>query len=143
MPASIAQDAAPAAIAAGTDFGYEGPEQDAAPLMILGNPLLLREALANLIDNAIRYAGRGARITLRAHREEAWVILEVEDNGPGLAQEQISRVFERFYRASDTPGGAGLGLAIVQEIAHRHGGQARVRAVQPQGLLVQIALAPL
>ena len=140
---SIAQDAAPAAIAAGTDFGYEGPEQDAAPLMILGNPLLLREALANLIDNAIRYAGQGARITLRAHREEAWVILEVEDNGPGLAQEQISRVFERFYRASDAPGGAGLGLAIVQEIAHRHGGQARVHAVQPQGLLVQIALAPL
>ena len=84
---------------------------------------------------------KGARITLRAHREEAWVILEVEDNGPGLAQEQISRVFERFYRASDAPGGAGLGLAIVQEIAHRHGGQARVRAVQPQGLLVQILVS--
>ena len=136
---SIAQDAAPAAIAAGVDFGFEGPT-DEAPLMIQGNALLLREALSNLIDNAVRYAGRGATITLRVRRLATQVCLEVEDNGPGLPSEELTRVFERFHRASDAPGGAGLGLAIVQEIAHRHGGNARAVAVTPHGLRVEILL---
>ncbi len=135
---SVAQDAAPAAIAAGIDFGFECDE--GAPLMIQGNALLLREALCNLIDNAVRYAGRGATITLRARKEGSHVCLEVEDNGPGLAPEELAKIFERFYRASDAPGGAGLGLAIVQEIAHRHGGQARAVAVLPHGLRAEILL---
>jgi two-component system sensor histidine kinase TctE len=141
---SIAQDAAPAAIAAGLDFGFEGPA-DAAPLMIQGNALLLVEAVTNLIDNAVRYAGRGATMTLRVSLRSAQVVIEVEDNGPGLSVGEQSKVFERFYRASDAPGGAGLGLAIVQEIAHRHGGQARVAAMEPHGLRVEIwipALSP-
>ncbi len=136
---SIAQDAAPAALAAGVDFGFEHTEGE-APLMIQGHALLLREALSNLIDNAVRYAGRGATITLRARREGSQVCLEVEDNGPGLSPQELGRVFERFYRASEAPGGAGLGLAIVQEIAHRHGGQARATAVTPHGLRVEIFL---
>jgi two-component system, OmpR family, sensor histidine kinase TctE len=136
---SIAQDAAPAAIAAGVDFGFEH-ETEGAPLMIQGNPLLLREAITNLIDNAVRYAGRGATITLRARREGNKVCLEVEDNGPGLPPEELSKVFERFYRVSESPGGAGLGLAIVQEIAHRHGGVARAVAADPHGLRVEILL---
>ncbi len=136
---SLAQDAAPRAIAAGADFGFEGPPSGQR-LMIRGNPLLLREALTNLIDNALRYAGHGARITLRARSENERVVLEVEDNGPGLPESELARVFERFYRASDAPGGAGLGLAIVQEIALRHGGQAQAQAVQPHGLLVKINL---
>ena len=138
---SVAQDAAPRAIAAGADFGFEGPPSGQR-LMIRGNPLLLREALTNLIDNALRYAGQGARITLRARTDAERVVLEVEDNGPGLPASELARVFERFYRASDAPGGAGLGLAIVQEIAHRHGGQALAQAVQPHGLLVKISLQP-
>jgi two-component system, OmpR family, sensor histidine kinase TctE len=136
---SIAQDAAPAALAAGVDFGFEGPAND-APLMIQGNALLLREAITNLIDNAVRYAGRGASVTLRARQQGTQVILEVEDNGPGLPLEELSKVFERFYRATDAPSGAGLGLAIVQEIAHRHGGEVSARAVHPHGLRVEISL---
>lgn len=136
---SIAQDAAPAAIAAGVDFGFEYEPSD-APLMIQGNALLLREAITNLIDNAVGYAGRGATITLRARRAGSRVCLEVEDNGPGLPPDELRKVFERFYRASDAPGGAGLGLAIVQEIAHRHGGQARAAAAYPHGLRVEIVL---
>jgi two-component system, OmpR family, sensor histidine kinase TctE len=136
---SIAQDAAPAAIAASVDFGFEQVESD-SPLMIQGNPLLLREAITNLIDNAVRYSGRSATITLRARREGSRVCLEVEDNGPGLPPEELSKVFERFYRASDAPGGAGLGLAIVQEIAHRHGGSAHAQVVVPHGLRVEIVL---
>ncbi len=136
---AIAQDAAPAAIAAGVDFGFEH-EPGNAPLMIQGNALLLREALSNLIDNAVRYAGRGATITLRARREEARVCLEVEDNGPGLPPEELGKIFERFYRASDAPGGAGLGLAIVQEIAHRHGGHVHAHGSFPHGLRVTISI---
>ncbi len=139
---SIAQDAAPAAIAQGVDFGFEGPA-DGAALMIQGNPVLLVEAVTNLIDNALRYAGRGATITLRVASQGAHVMMEVEDNGPGLSLDEQAKVFERFYRASDVPGGAGLGLAIVQEIAHRHGGQARVSSAQPHGLRVEMLIPKL
>lgn len=153
---SIAQEAAPAALAAGIDFGYEGPQGQPsdAPLMIQGQALLLREALNNLIDNAVRYAGRGASVTLRItsavdiananpQNNRQQVIIEVEDNGPGVPADQLPRIFERFYRASDAPGGAGLGLAIVQEIALRHGGNVTAQAVLPQGLKVQIQLPQL
>ena len=137
---SVAQDAAPAAIAAGVDFGYEGPEASDAQFMRQANAMLLREALSNLIDNAVRYAGRGATITLRARLQLQHVVLEVEDNGPGVSEAELQHLFERFYRASDKPGGAGLGLAIVQEIAQRHGGQVRAVAVLPHGLQVELLL---
>jgi two-component system, OmpR family, sensor histidine kinase TctE len=143
---SIAQEAAPAALAAGVDFGYEGPQPD-APLMIQGQALLLREALNNLIDNAVRYAGRGASVTLRVKTLAGGtgsmgkqVVLEVEDNGPGLPAQELPRIFERFYRASDAPGGAGLGLAIVREIAQRHGGQVMAEPVYPQGLRMVLVI---
>jgi two-component system, OmpR family, sensor histidine kinase TctE len=136
----VARDAVPATLAAGIDFGYDGEDH----LMLLANPLLLGEALHNLIDNAVRYAGSGSTVTLRVRRDanapQASVVIEVEDNGPGLSPEHRERMFERFYRASDAPGGAGLGLAIVQEIAQRHGGQAIAQAVQPQGLRMQLWL---
>jgi two-component system, OmpR family, sensor histidine kinase TctE len=143
---SIAQEAAPAALAAGVDFGYEGPEST-APLMIQGQALLLREALNNLIDNAVRYAGRGASVTLRvkqqndsAEPQHSHIVLEVEDNGTGLSAQELPRIFERFYRASDTPGGAGLGLSIVREIAQRHGGQAIAQHMKPHGLRVSLLI---
>ncbi|MGA8516466.1 MAG: sensor histidine kinase N-terminal domain-containing protein [Burkholderiaceae bacterium] len=132
----LARDAAPAALAAGVDFGYEGEEH----LRHRANALLLREALSNLIDNAVRYAGKGSTVTLRVRREATQTILEVEDNGPGLTDAARARIFERFYRASDLPDGAGLGLAIVQEVALRHGGTAQAVAVAPQGLCIQIRL---
>ncbi len=137
---SVAQDAAPAALAAGVDFGYEGPEHSEASYMRPANAMLLREALSNLIDNAVRYAGRGATVTLRARLDAQTVVLEVEDNGSGVSEAELPHLFERFYRASDKPGGAGLGLAIVQEIAQRHGAQVSAEQVQPSGLRVQILL---
>ena len=69
------------------------------------------------------------------------MVLAVEDNGPGLANDEVrARIFERFYRASDLPGGAGLGLAIAQEVALRHGGSVQAVAVEPHGLCMQIRL---
>jgi two-component system, OmpR family, sensor histidine kinase TctE len=137
---NVAQDAAPTALAAGVDFGYEGPELQDSRYIQSANAMLLREALTNLIDNAVRYAGRGATITLRARVQSQQVVLEVEDNGPGVSEAELPHLFERFYRASDKPGGAGLGLAIVQEIAQRHAASVRAEQVTPHGLRLQMIL---
>jgi two-component system sensor histidine kinase TctE len=108
--------------------------------MVAADKLLLREALSNLIDNAIRYAGRGSTVTLRATQTGNANVLEVEDNGPGLSEADTQRVFERFWRASELPGGCGLGLAIVAEIAQRHKGSAVAARVVPHGLRVGLVL---
>jgi two-component system, OmpR family, sensor histidine kinase TctE len=132
----VAREWTPRAIAAGIDIGYEGEDT----LIVAGEKLLLRESLGNLIENALHYAGRGAAITVRVRRGGHACLLEVEDNGPGLSEDQHAHVFERFWRASELPGGCGLGLAIVAEIARRHGGVATAHAVAPRGLLVRIGL---
>ena len=67
-------------------------------------------------------------------------VLEVEDNGPGVQTADLPHLFERFWRASELPGGCGLGLAIVAEIAQRHGGSVQARAALPQGLVVRVVL---
>ena len=133
----VARDWTPRALAAGMDLGYEGDEH----LQIDGDALQLREAMANLIDNALRYTPSGNRITLRVRQTPDGARLAVEDNGPGLNRDELQHVFQRFWRASETPGGCGLGLAIVQEIAHRHGGEATVQNLQPQGLRIELKLS--
>ncbi|MDE2417408.1 MAG: sensor histidine kinase [Burkholderiales bacterium] len=132
----VAREWTPRALAADIDLGFEG--EDA--LTVRSDRLLLREALSNLIDNAIRYAGRGTAVTLRALQRDGQCVLEVEDNGPGLSESDLQHVFERFWRASDLPGGCGLGLAIVAEIAQRHGGQAVARSALQQGLIISLQL---
>ena len=99
------------------DLGFE---LDRAP--VRGEPELIVEAAANLLDNALSYTPEGGVVTLRTGRRDGVAYLEVEDDGPGIPQEERSRVFERFHRVKGTPGpGAGLGLAIVREIANRNG----------------------
>jgi two-component system sensor histidine kinase TctE len=132
----VAREWTPRALAAGMDLGYEGDEH----LQIEGDALQLREALSNLIDNALRYTPRGSSITLRVHRGSDGARLAVEDNGPGLSADDLNHVFQRFWRANESPGGCGLGLAIVQEIAHRHGGEATVQSLRPQGLRIELKL---
>ncbi len=145
--ASLAQDVArelsPRAVALKVDLGYEG----AAHAWVRGSGVLLREALANLIDNALRYgvsdvpAGEEPTVTVSVQQISGDCVLAVEDNGLGLSEEQRDQAFERFWRGSDMPGGCGLGLSIVQEIARRHGGTAHVLSVQPQGLRVELLLS--
>jgi two-component system sensor histidine kinase TctE len=82
---------------------------------------MLREALANLIDNALRYTPAFGVVTVRSRMQGQFAILEVEDNGPGIPADERSRIFERFYRIPGSSGeGCGLGLAIVREIADLH-----------------------
>ncbi|BCO25701.1 sensor protein QseC [Rhodoferax lithotrophicus] len=132
----VAREWTPRALKIGVDLGFEGADH----LQVEGEPLLLREALSNLIDNALTYAGTGCEVTLSVQSRDEQVLLEVADNGPGLADEDLPHVFERFWRASALPGGCGLGLAIVAEIALRHAGQARVIGNLPHGLRVQLWL---
>ena len=105
------------ALARDVDLGFE---LDAAP--VRGDAFLLREALANLVHNAIEYSAAGSRVTVRTGQRSGQSFAEVEDEGPGIAPQERSRVLERFYRVPGTPGtGSGLGLAIVREIAAGHG----------------------
>jgi len=98
------------------DLGFE-----LEPAPVEGDAFLLREALSNLVHNALEYSPRGARVTVRTGRRNGHAFLEVEDDGPGIAPPERARVLERFYRVPGTPGtGSGLGLAIVREIAASH-----------------------
>lgn len=135
----VARELSPRAVTMKVDLGYEGHQH----AWMQGSATLLREAVTNLIDNALRYgmsreAGSEPTVTVSVHQHAAHVVLAVEDNGPGLSDAQREHVFERFWRGSDLSGGCGLGLAIVQEIARRHGGEARVTPVAPQGLRVSL-----
>lgn len=112
------------AIERGIDLGFE----DNGEAMIEGRPFLLRELAKNLIDNALRYTPRGGHVTCRIVTNPQTILLEVEDDGIGISEEQAELVFERFYRVDDaTTEGSGLGLAIVQEIAVLHGSRASLR----------------
>jgi len=132
---SAAADWMPQALAKNIDLGFE---LDTAPLS--GNPLLLRELLANLVDNALRYTPAGGQVTVRTGRSETETLLAIEDNGTGIPAAERDQVLERFYRVPGSSGdGCGLGLAIVHEIARSHG--ARVEIGTPpagQGTIVQV-----
>ena len=132
------REAVPAALERGTDLGYEGPEPGAPHLVRLGNPLLLKEMLRNLIENALHYArtpGTGAAVVtvrLRANPPGGGLALEVEDNGPGVPPAERELVFQPFYRALGTNvDGTGLGLPIVREIAEQHGASVSLTDAHP------------
>jgi two-component system, OmpR family, sensor histidine kinase TctE len=108
-----------------------GLEADAPSAAIKASPLLAKELIANLIDNALRYTPADGHVTVRVHAG-AEITLEVEDNGIGIPAAERQLVFDRFYRAvgSKEPG-TGIGLAIVKEIVARHG--ATIAALSPAG----------
>lgn len=135
----LVADQVPRALRANVDLGLDEVEA-VQPVLVHANALLLREAVLNLIDNAILYAGRGAEVTLSVQREGAYARLDVCDTGPGIAQADRARVLQRFVRATDAGDGCGLGLAIVQEIVQRHGGQVRLDSVMPHGTRVVLLL---
>ncbi|MBI4213760.1 MAG: HAMP domain-containing histidine kinase [Chloroflexi bacterium] len=95
----------------------------------------LSQMLTNLVDNAVQHTGPDGRISLSLAREDGWARIRVTDDGEGIAPQHLAHVFERFYRASGTPsgaGGTGLGLAIVKHLAEAHGGKVTVES-EPGG----------
>jgi signal transduction histidine kinase len=96
---------------------------DPEPAPVIGDPTRLRQLVTLLVDNAIRHSPAGGEVRIEVRRDGDVVRLAVSDQGPGIRAEDLPRVFDRFWRASDAPsGGTGLGLAIAKWIAERHGG---------------------
>jgi two-component system sensor histidine kinase TctE len=95
------------------------------PVRMQGDPTLLQELIANLMDNALKYCGEHGKVTLRCTDSGSdAVLIEVIDDGPGVPQAVREQVFERFYRHfGTTTGGSGLGLSIAREIVRSHGGR--------------------
>jgi two-component system OmpR family sensor kinase/two-component system sensor histidine kinase QseC len=103
-------------------------ELQAAPARVHGDRELLAVLLRNLVDNAIRYGGAGAHVTIASRACNGQAELSVSDTGPGIAPSERARIFERFYRIEGTTEyGSGLGLSIVRRIADLHGAQVELR----------------
>jgi two-component system sensor histidine kinase TctE len=107
------------ALAKEIDLGF-----DLSDAPVAGDALLLREALANLVHNALEYTQQGGHVTVTTGQRNGRPFLEVEDDGPGIPPAERAQVLERFYRIAGTAGtGSGLGLSIVREIALAHGAE--------------------
>ena len=105
----------------------------------------LREAIYNLLDNAVKYSREHGEIRLRTRRRDGEIELSVSDDGVGIAKEDLPRIFERFYRAdkarsADKVSGTGLGLAIVKHIAQLHGGRVEAESELEKGTTIRVVL---
>ena len=134
----VVRDFVPRALAKGLDLGYEGPAAgDAAAPQIVGEGVLVRELIRNLVDNAVQYTPGGGTVTVRLLPDPYGhvAVLQCEDNGPGIPEAERELVFQPFYRALGTEvDGSGLGLAIVREIAERQGGSITVEPANPRAV---------
>jgi len=132
----------PRALRAGVDLGMadDGADPAGEPLIAMANAILVGEALSNVLENAIEYAGRGSEITVTVERDDRHARISVSDNGPGIPEASRSAVFERFVRATDQGLGCGLGLSIVREIVLGHHGSVVLEPTEPHGLTVVIRL---
>ena len=114
----------------------------AGPVIVLGDRLSLRQALMNLIDNAIKYSPEGSPVNVAVRRDEKMGIVEVRDQGSGIPPEHHDRIFERFYRIdpgrSREMGGTGLGLSLVKLTADAHSGRVELESTVGQGSTFRI-----
>ncbi|SOC82505.1 two-component system, OmpR family, sensor histidine kinase TctE [Ensifer adhaerens] len=125
------------ALKRGIDLGLEGEGE--AP--VVGDGTMLREMVVNLVDNALRYTPTGGEVTVRVAHLDGDVVLTVDDNGPGIPEEEREHVFERFYRIMGTQAeGSGLGLAIVREVVEGAGGTVMLATSNAGGLSVRVRL---
>ncbi len=112
--------------------------------LVEGDRLFLRQALMNILHNAVQYSPAGSRIEVTVRREADEVVLEVADNGPGISKDHAGKVFDRFYRVdpsrSRERGGAGLGLSIAQWAVEAHGGSIGLQSQPGSGSTFQIRL---
>ncbi|MBA3905574.1 MAG: HAMP domain-containing histidine kinase [Pseudonocardiales bacterium] len=113
------------------------------PWTLMGDSTALERAVLNLLDNAAKWSPPGGRVRVQMRQLDEWsVVVEVADAGPGISEQDLPRVFDRFYRAdtSRTMPGSGLGLAIVRQVALRHGGAAWAGRAPEGGALLVLRL---
>jgi heavy metal sensor kinase len=111
-------------------------------LWIKGDPALLGRVVANLLDNALKYTQRGGQVQIGASRDDGHVRLEVRDNGPGISEEDLPKVWERLFRGdrSRSERGLGLGLSFVEAIVAAHGGSVQVESRLGAGAVFAVRL---
>jgi len=139
--ASVAEDARFEAQAAGRDVSFHG----VGGAIVRGRAELLHRAVENVVRNAVKYTAPGSivDIAMRLEVNPPRAVVSITDRGPGIAPEELGRIFEPFYRGGSDAGGAqgfGLGLAIAQRAIEAHGGQIRAANVEGGGLRMEIAL---
>lgn len=128
------RDFVPQAMERRIDLGYEGPT-DGQRTHLLGHAVMLRELVRNLVDNALRYTPPGGTVTARVTPDPFGqvLVLQVEDNGPGIPPAERENVFRAFYRALGTDAdGSGLGLSIVHEVVLQHGAEVTIGDAHPR-----------
>jgi two-component system sensor histidine kinase TctE len=135
---SVVRDCVPRALDKHIDLGYEGTQPGTAGCTVLANATLIKEMIRNLVDNAINYTPSSLEqpgvITARVLTDPfgRTLVLQVEDNGPGVADAERELIFQPFYRALGTEAdGSGLGLPIVLEIAQQHGATVSLEKANP------------
>lgn len=114
------------------------------PLQIWMDKNRMSQVMINLVSNALRYTPRGKHIHIKVEQDDSGTVIQVEDEGTGIESEHLPFIFERFYRVEPSrnrkTGGAGLGLAIVQEVVNAHGGNVTVRSFPGEGTCFRIFL---
>ncbi|WP_337271040.1 sensor histidine kinase [Oryzifoliimicrobium ureilyticus] len=140
LAADVLAEQAPKAISQDVDILLDAPDE---AITVTGNPLLLKEVITNLVENAIAHSPAGACVTVRGMMDATTGTIAVEDEGPGIPEEERSRVFQRFYQITRGDGkpGSGLGLAIARRIADLHGGLISLGdAASGRGLRARLSL---
>jgi heavy metal sensor kinase len=119
----------------------------AEPVAAKGDQALLKRAISNLVDNAVKYTPAGGRVTLSLEQRDGWARVGIEDTGIGIPLEEQARIFDRFYRSQEAlsmgEGGYGLGLCIARSIVETHGGRIELESGPGRGSRFTILLPPL
>jgi signal transduction histidine kinase len=117
-------------------------EHEGASGQVAADADKLKQILINLVDNAVKFSPSGARVRVRAQGDRTGLRIDVDDQGPGIATEDLPHVFDRFYRGrnSDAAAGSGLGLAIAKNLARLHGGDIAVRSQPGRGSTFTLSL---
>ena len=140
-----------AVIAEYQDRAYEKkikliPQTDEFLSPIVGDPMQLKSAISNLIDNAIKYSPIDSEIKIFLEESEGYILIQVQDQGPGISSEDLPHIFEKFYRGANgfhDSKGVGLGLSLVESVAKAHGGGVWVESQQGQGSIFFLQLPTL
>jgi len=114
---------------------------DVEPVRAEADPERIGQVVANLLSNALKHTRRGGKVSLRLRLTGPWGVIEVRDSGRGISEEDLPRVFERFYRGRRPAGrGSGIGLAVVRELAEAHGGRAIAESPAGSGAVFRVVV---